>query len=168
MGSELPSRGSRFRTDRRPSWWRHEVECTTDGRSPRLRSASTTTCPGSAPGGQATCQEAESRGRRISKSDVIRERAIACRRDDDDLRCANELQRDLGSPVDRELRELGVVAPVRDGEDRQISLEQRLSDRIIVERAKGILVQRLKITEGDAYKRLRLLSRRQRRQIWPK
>jgi hypothetical protein len=40
-----------------------------------------------------------------------------------------------------------------------------LSDRIIIERAKGILVQRLGITEEDAYKRLRVLSRRQRRQI---
>jgi len=44
-------------------------------------------------------------------------------------------------------------------------LQQRLNDRIIIERAKGILVQRLHITEEDAYKRLRLLSRRQRRQI---
>jgi hypothetical protein len=44
-------------------------------------------------------------------------------------------------------------------------LQQRLSDRIIIERAKGILVQRLKISEEDAYKRLRVLSRRQRRQI---
>jgi response regulator NasT len=45
------------------------------------------------------------------------------------------------------------------------SLQQRLSDRILVERAKGILVQRLGISEEDAYRRLRLLSRRQRRQI---
>jgi AmiR/NasT family two-component response regulator len=44
-------------------------------------------------------------------------------------------------------------------------LQQRLSDRIVIERAKGILVQRLKISEEDAYKRLRMLSRRQRRQI---
>jgi response regulator NasT len=44
-------------------------------------------------------------------------------------------------------------------------LQQRLSDRIVIERAKGLLVQKLKITEEDAYKRLRLLSRRQRRQI---
>jgi response regulator NasT len=44
-------------------------------------------------------------------------------------------------------------------------LQQRLSDRIVVERAKGILVQRLGITEDDAYKRLRVISRRQRRQI---
>ena len=44
-------------------------------------------------------------------------------------------------------------------------LQQRLSDRIVIERAKGILVQRLKISEEEAYKRLRVLSRRQRRQI---
>jgi hypothetical protein len=44
-------------------------------------------------------------------------------------------------------------------------LQQRLNDRIIIERAKGILVERLHITEEDAYKRLRVLSRRQRRQI---
>jgi response regulator NasT len=44
-------------------------------------------------------------------------------------------------------------------------LQRRLSDRIIIERAKGILVQRLKISEEEAYKRLRVLSRRQRRQI---
>jgi response regulator NasT len=44
-------------------------------------------------------------------------------------------------------------------------LQQRLDDRIIIERAKGILVQRLGLTEEDAYKRMRVLSRRQRRQI---
>jgi len=44
-------------------------------------------------------------------------------------------------------------------------LQQRLSDRVVIERAKGILVQRLGITEDDAYKRLRVISRRQRRQI---
>lgn len=44
-------------------------------------------------------------------------------------------------------------------------LQQRLNDRIVIERAKGILVQRLGISEEDAYKRLRILSRRQRRQI---
>jgi response regulator NasT len=44
-------------------------------------------------------------------------------------------------------------------------LQQRLSDRIVIERAKGVLVQRLGVTEEDAYKRLRVLSRRQRRQI---
>jgi AmiR/NasT family two-component response regulator len=45
------------------------------------------------------------------------------------------------------------------------ALQQRLTDRILIERAKGILVQRLGISEDEAYKRLRLLSRRQRRQI---
>jgi AmiR/NasT family two-component response regulator len=44
-------------------------------------------------------------------------------------------------------------------------LQQRLNDRIVIERAKGILVQRLGISEKEAYKRLRVLSRRQRRQI---
>src|SRR5262249_9594395 len=44
-------------------------------------------------------------------------------------------------------------------------LQQRLDDRIIIERGKGVLVQRLGVTEEDAYKRLRVLSRRQRRQI---
>jgi ANTAR domain-containing protein len=44
-------------------------------------------------------------------------------------------------------------------------LQQRLNDRIVIERAKGILVQRLGITEEDAYKRMRVISRRQRRQI---
>jgi len=45
------------------------------------------------------------------------------------------------------------------------SLQARLEDRIVIERAKGILVQRLGIPEEDAYKRLRLSSRRQRRPI---
>ena len=35
----------------------------------------------------------------------------------------------------------------------------------MIERAKGILVQRLGISEEEAYKRLRVSSRRQRRQI---
>jgi response regulator NasT len=46
-----------------------------------------------------------------------------------------------------------------------VRLQQRLNDRIIIERAKGVLVQRLGVSEEDAYKRLRVLSRRQRRQI---
>jgi AmiR/NasT family two-component response regulator len=44
-------------------------------------------------------------------------------------------------------------------------LQQRLNDRVTIERAKGVLVQRLKISEEEAYKRLRMQSRRQRRQI---
>jgi hypothetical protein len=44
-------------------------------------------------------------------------------------------------------------------------LQQRLNDRIVIERAKGVLVQRLGISEEEAYQRLRVLSRRQRRQI---
>ncbi|MFL5243382.1 MAG: ANTAR domain-containing protein [Gemmataceae bacterium] len=45
------------------------------------------------------------------------------------------------------------------------ALQHRLNDRIVIERAKGILIQKLGITEDEAYKRLRLSSRRQRRQI---
>lgn len=44
-------------------------------------------------------------------------------------------------------------------------LQHRLNDRIVIERAKGIMVQMLGITEEEAYKRLRLHSRRERRQI---
>jgi hypothetical protein len=44
-------------------------------------------------------------------------------------------------------------------------LQQRLNDRIVIERAKGVLVQRLGISEKEAYQRLRVQSRRQRRQI---
>jgi hypothetical protein len=44
-------------------------------------------------------------------------------------------------------------------------LKQRLDDRIVIERAKGILVHRFSISEDEAYKRLRMSSRRQRRQI---
>jgi response regulator NasT len=80
---------------------------------------------------------------------------------------------------------MGLVAPPADPEDLWVALvstlaarkrhlhckaelarlQQRLSDRIVIERAKGILVQRLGIGEDDAYKRLRVISRRQRRQI---
>jgi AmiR/NasT family two-component response regulator len=52
-----------------------------------------------------------------------------------------------------------------DGKAALTRLQQRLADRIVVERAKGILVQRLGITEEDAYKRMRVISRRQRRQM---
>jgi response regulator NasT len=44
-------------------------------------------------------------------------------------------------------------------------LQQRLTDRIVIERAKGVLCQRLRISEDEAYNRLRVLSRRQRRQV---
>jgi hypothetical protein len=44
-------------------------------------------------------------------------------------------------------------------------LQQRLNDRIVIERAKGVLVERLGVSEKDAYQRLRLQSRRQRRPI---
>jgi hypothetical protein len=44
-------------------------------------------------------------------------------------------------------------------------LQQRLNDRIIIEKAKGILMQRLSVPEEEAYQRLRMQSRRQRKQI---
>jgi hypothetical protein len=44
-------------------------------------------------------------------------------------------------------------------------LQQRLNDRIVIERAKGLLVDRLGISEKEAYQRLRVLSRQRRRQI---
>jgi AmiR/NasT family two-component response regulator len=49
--------------------------------------------------------------------------------------------------------------------ERHQQLQQRLNDRILIERAKGILVERLHISESEAYQRLRLQSRRQRRPI---
>lgn len=63
---------------------------------------------------------------------------------------------------------LGALAAQRrhaQGKAQLARLQQRLADRIIIERAKGILTQRLGISEDEAYKRLRVLSRRQRRQI---
>ncbi len=42
-------------------------------------------------------------------------------------------------------------------------LQQRIDDRILIERAKGVLTRRLQIGEEQAYKRLRSLARRQRR-----
>jgi hypothetical protein len=44
-------------------------------------------------------------------------------------------------------------------------LQQRLRDRVVIERAKGVLMHRLGITEEEAYNRLRVLARRQRRQM---
>ncbi len=44
-------------------------------------------------------------------------------------------------------------------------LQQRLDDRIIIERAKGIMVHDWKMTEEVAYQKLRVWSRQQRRQI---
>jgi hypothetical protein len=63
---------------------------------------------------------------------------------------------------------LGALAARRrhlNGKAELAQLQQRLSDRIVIERAKGVLVQRLGISEDDAYKRLRVISRRQRRQV---
>jgi AmiR/NasT family two-component response regulator len=44
-------------------------------------------------------------------------------------------------------------------------LQQRLNDRILIERAKAVLIQRLHLSEEDAYRRLRVQSRRQRRPL---
>ncbi len=63
------------------------------------------------------------------------------------------------------LNVLGNMNRQRCWQARIDQLQQRLNDRIVIERAKGILVQRLGISEKEAYKRLRVLSRRQRRQI---
>lgn len=63
---------------------------------------------------------------------------------------------------------LSVVASLRRQRGWQARLEQlqqRLNDRILIERAKGVLVERLGIPEKEAYQRLRLQSRRQRRPI---
>jgi AmiR/NasT family two-component response regulator len=63
---------------------------------------------------------------------------------------------------------LNVVAALRRQrglQSRIDQLQQRLTDRILIERAKGVLVERLSISEKEAYQRLRLQSRRQRRPI---
>jgi response regulator NasT len=53
----------------------------------------------------------------------------------------------------------------RDLAGQGAALRQRLEDRIIIERAKGVLVGRLGVGEEEAYRRMRLLARRQRRTI---
>jgi hypothetical protein len=53
----------------------------------------------------------------------------------------------------------------RDWQARVAQLQQRLNDRVLIERAKGILVERLAISEKEAYQRLRLQSRSLRRPI---
>jgi AmiR/NasT family two-component response regulator len=60
---------------------------------------------------------------------------------------------------------LAAVRRQRCWQERIDQLEQRLNDRIVIERAKGILGERLGISEKEAYQRLRLQSRRQRRPI---
>ena len=72
------------------------------------------------------------------------------------------------SPEELGLALLNVLAALRRQRDLQAridQLQQRLNDRILIERAKGILVERLSISEKEAYQRLRLQSRRQRRPI---
>lgn len=67
-----------------------------------------------------------------------------------------------------DLAVLSVVAALRRQRNlltRIEQLQQRLNDRILIERAKGILVEKMSITEKEAYQRLRLQSRRQRRPI---
>jgi AmiR/NasT family two-component response regulator len=63
------------------------------------------------------------------------------------------------------LNVLSALRRQRSCQSRIDHLQQRLNDRILIERAKGILVERLSISEKDAYERLRLQSRRQRRPI---
>jgi AmiR/NasT family two-component response regulator len=63
------------------------------------------------------------------------------------------------------LNVLACLRRQRSWQARITQLQQRLTDRIVIERAKGILVERLGIPEKEAYMRLRVLSRRQRRQI---
>ncbi len=46
-----------------------------------------------------------------------------------------------------------------------ILLQQRLQDRALLERAKGVLVQRLGVAEEEAYRRIRTLARRERRSL---
>lgn len=46
---------------------------------------------------------------------------------------------------------------------RVADLQRRLADRILVEKAKGILTQRFGLSEDEAYRRLRLQSRQERR-----
>jgi len=44
-------------------------------------------------------------------------------------------------------------------------LQKRINDRLIIDKAKGVLMRRMGIDEDQAYKQLRLQSRRQRRPI---
>jgi response regulator NasT len=63
------------------------------------------------------------------------------------------------------LNVLAAIRRQRSWQGRIDQLQQRLNDRILIERAKGILVERLSISEKEAYQRMRLQSRRQRRPI---
>jgi ANTAR domain len=63
------------------------------------------------------------------------------------------------------LNVLAALRRQRSWQTRIDQLQQRLNDRILIERAKAILVERLSISEKEAYQRLRLQSRRQRRPI---
>src|SRR5262249_30805144 len=62
--------------------------------------------------------------------DVLVERAVAGRRDDDDLFRVHVVERHLGAPVERELGLLRDVAAVRDAEDRQAVRAGCVDDRL--------------------------------------
>jgi hypothetical protein len=49
--------------------------------------------------------------------------------------------------------------------DECAQLQQRLHDRILLERAKGVIQRRLNVSEEEAYRRLRATARRQRRAL---
>ena len=60
----------------------------------------------------------------------------------------------------------GAVAALRRQAETRLQVrlvQKRLDDRILIERAKGVLSRRLQIGEEQAYKRLRTTARRQRR-----
>ncbi len=50
-------------------------------------------------------------------------------------------------------------------QDENRQLQQRVQDRGLIERAKGLLVERLGLGEPEAYRRLRGMARRQRRPL---
>jgi hypothetical protein len=52
---------------------------------------------------------------------------------------------------------------VRQLHQRLDEMQRRLQDRILVEKAKGVLIQRFGLSEDEAYRRMRLQSRQERR-----
>jgi hypothetical protein len=50
-------------------------------------------------------------------------------------------------------------------QDEAGRLQQRLADRLVIDKAKGVLMKRMGVDEEQAYKQLRVQSRRQRRPI---
>ena len=61
---------------------------------------------------------ARQRRDRLTEPEVLLEWTVARRSDDDDARRPDELERHLGSPVERELRRSRVVAAERDAQNR--------------------------------------------------